>query len=121
MNNLQKKNPTYGHKKKAAIISIALNVLLTFFKFVIYAFSGSIVILAEAWHSFSDIVTSFAIYFAISKDLENKKAVNTDHDSKILRIIKSVFPFIKMEYAISFFIGIFMLFVSISIDRKSVV
>ena len=118
MNNLQKKNTFYGPKKKAAIISIALNILLTFLKFVTYFFTGSITILAEAWHSFSDIVTSFAIYFAISKDLADKKAVNTYHDSNILRI-KSFFPFKKMEYTISFFIGIFMLFVSFSIFRKA--
>jgi len=74
--------------------------------------------LADAWHSFSDILTSFAIYFAISKDLADKKAVDTKHNSMILRI-KSFFPFKKMEHTISFFIGIFMLFVSLSIFRQA--
>lgn len=110
MNNLQKKKVFYGHKKKAAVISIALNILLTFFKFVLYFFSGSIAILAEAWHSFSDIATSFAVFFAINKKDSAKE--------KIQKRCKLLFSFKGPEYATSFFIGILMLFVSLSVLRQ---
>jgi len=105
-------------KKKAASISIGLNVLLTVLKFITYFFTGSITILAEAWHSFSDIATSFAIYFAISEDLIEKERSTDFHDPNISKI-KLFFPFIRMEYAISFCIGIFMIFVSLTIFRKA--
>ena len=105
-------------KKKAASISIGLNILLTVLKFIIYSFTGSITILAEAWHSFSDIATSFAVYFAISEDLTQKDNSSHFFNSNTSRI-RRFFPFMRMEYAISFCIGIFMLFVSLSIFRKA--
>ena len=105
-------------KKKAASISIGLNILLTVLKFFIYSFTGSITILAEAWHSFSDIATSFAVYFAISEDLTQKDNSSHFFNSNTSRV-RRFFPFMRMEYAISFCIGIFMLFVSLSIFRKA--
>jgi Co/Zn/Cd efflux system component len=111
LNNLQKKKTFYGRKKKAAIISIALNILLTFFKFILYFFTGSITILAEAWHSFSDIATSFATFFAINEEDSTHK--------KVEKRFKLLFSFKGTEYAVSFYIGILMLFISFSILKEA--
>lgn len=55
-------------KEKTALITLSLNVLLTFFKFLLFLFSGSLAVLAEAWHSFTDIATSFMVYLAVRRD-----------------------------------------------------
>jgi len=59
-------------KEKTALITLSLNVLLTFFKFILFLFSGSLAVLAEAWHSFSDIGTSFMVYIAIRQGNSSK-------------------------------------------------
>ncbi len=53
-------------KQKTAAISTLLNLLLTSLKFILAGFSGSLVILAEAWHSLTDVVTSLLVYFSVS-------------------------------------------------------
>ncbi len=50
---------------KTAAIVWGVNFLLTGFKFLIYWVSGSLAVLAEAWHSFTDIATSGLVFFAI--------------------------------------------------------
>ena len=60
---------------KAAAISTGLNIFLTLAKFAIYYFSGSLAILAEAWHSLSDIITSFLIFISVRhSSLKDKTA-----------------------------------------------
>ena len=53
-------------KQKTAAVSTLLNLLLTILKFILAGFSGSLVILAEAWHSLTDVVTSLLVYFSVS-------------------------------------------------------
>lgn len=53
-------------KQKTALISTLLNLLLTIGKFILAGLSGSLVILAEAWHSLTDVVTSLLVYFSVS-------------------------------------------------------
>lgn len=60
-------NNTNNLKRKAALISIGLNFAFTISKFVLYAFSGSLAILADAWHSMSDVVTSLMVLLAVSR------------------------------------------------------
>jgi membrane protease subunit HflK len=55
-------------KEKASLITIAVAVTFTALKFVIYLFSGSIAVLSEAWHSFSDIFTSLLVFYSFRKD-----------------------------------------------------
>ena len=70
-------------RKRAALIVTGMNVLLTCLKFVLYFFSGSLVILAEAWHSFSDIATSGMVLFAVSrKRAQDEDDPTTNHDSE---------------------------------------
>ena len=60
-------------KEKTAFISTGLNLILTILKFTLYFFTGSMAILAEAWHSFSDIATSLMVYFAVREKPEKEK------------------------------------------------
>lgn len=53
-------------KQKTAAVSTLLNLLLTILKFILAGSSGSLVILAEAWHSLTDVVTSLLVYFSVS-------------------------------------------------------
>jgi len=61
-------------REKAASISTALNVTLTVAKFVLYGATGSLAILAEAWHSFSDIATSALTYLAVRRTVRQERA-----------------------------------------------
>lgn len=90
---------------KTSLISIVITTFLTLFKFLFYFLSGSVAILAEAWHSFSDIATSLFVLLAVRRPPEKKKA----------GLIK-----IHPELKISFVIGLFLLFVSLAIIRKTV-
>jgi membrane protease subunit HflK len=48
----------------AALVT-GINAVLTAVKFLIYYGSGSMAVLAEAWHSFADIGTSFLVFIAL--------------------------------------------------------
>lgn|GEM_PF-144761 len=54
-------------RERAAAIATVLNVALTVFKFALYALTGSLAILAEAWHSLSDIATSAMTFAAVRR------------------------------------------------------
>ncbi len=53
-------------KQKTAAVSTLLNLLLAICKFVLAAFSGSLVILADAWHSLTDVGTSILVFISVS-------------------------------------------------------
>ena len=61
-------------KKKTAIVSILLNVLLTVFKYIAYLFTASLAILGETYHSFSDILTSILVYISLKKSKDKNKS-----------------------------------------------
>jgi len=46
-------------------ISFGFAGLLTVGKFLFYYLSGSVAVLSEAWHSFSDLATSLLILFSL--------------------------------------------------------
>lgn len=54
-------------REKTAALATALNVFLTAVKFALYSLTGSLAILAEAWHSFSDIATSALTFVAVRR------------------------------------------------------
>lgn len=53
-------------KQKTAAVSTLLSLLLTAAKFILAGLSGSLVILADAWHSLSDVGTSALVFFSVS-------------------------------------------------------
>jgi len=98
-------------RKKAALISVILNVLLTGLKFIVFSFTGSLAILAEAWHSFSDITTSVLVFISMSERRASPAAPEEGEDES-----KSI----PLEYQISFLIGLLMFFVSALLIWKTV-
>ncbi len=54
-------------KVRTAAAATAMNILLTGLKFLLFFFSGSLAILAEAVHSFTDIATSFLVFVAVKR------------------------------------------------------
>lgn len=53
-------------KQTTAAVSTLLNLLLAICKFVLAALSGSLVILADAWHSLADVGTSVLVFISVS-------------------------------------------------------
>jgi len=54
-------------RARTALLSTGLNVLLTALKFALFTLTGSLAILAEAWHSFTDVGTSAVVLFAVTR------------------------------------------------------
>lgn len=100
-------------KEKTAGISTGLNLGLTTAKFILYYFTGSLAILAEAWHSFSDIGTSLIVYLAVRFQKKEDKKSSQPSEEKASRI--------TLEHYVSFGIGIFMLIVALSILYKVII
>ena len=96
-------------KEKAAAISIIANVVLTLFKFAAFFFTKSVAILAEAWHSFSDIATSILVFVSVRE----RPLAKAESEEKGKR------RSIPLEYKISFSIGLFMFLVSILLMWKA--
>ncbi|GAB4335519.1 MAG: hypothetical protein Kow0099_08020 [Candidatus Abyssubacteria bacterium] len=55
-------------QEKAAAVSIATNVTLTVAKFILASLTASVALLAEAYHSFSDILSSVLVLLAVRVD-----------------------------------------------------
>ena len=110
---------------RASLIAISITLGLTILKFVFYYLSGSIAVLSEAWHSFSDITTSLLVLFAlwrstsIAKQEQNQPGQdNEDVAVEGSNIFKSFFRNVfgkNIEVTISLVIGLFLTFVSISL------
>ena len=98
-------------KEKTALISTILNVALTVLKFIVFFFTGSLAILAEAWHSFSDITTSVLVFISVREKRASPAAPEEGEDEG-----KSI----PLEYQISFLIGLLMFFVSVLLIWKTI-
>jgi len=106
-------------------ISLGFAGLLTAGKFLFYYLSGSVAVLSEAWHSFSDIATSLVILVSLyhARALEKQEKSETQHagtdDSKdtpkgVRAFFKALIA-INHELKISMTIGAVLLAVSGSI------
>ncbi len=89
-------------REKTAALSTILNILLTLLKFVMFGFTGSLAILAEAWHSFSDIATSFMVFLAVYDKEKKDEAPKTS----------------VLEQVVAFGIGILLTVVSVMLMVK---
>jgi len=98
-------------KEKTALISILLNAVLTVLKFIAFLFTGSLAILAEAWHSFSDITTSILVFLSVRERRHPPAAPEGDANQS-----KSI----RLEYQISFLIGLLMFFISMLLIWKAI-
>jgi len=97
-------------KENTALVAVTLNIVLTVLKFIAFFFTGSLAILAEAWHSFSDITTSILVFVSV-REKRSSPAVSEEN--------KNESKSIPLEYQISFLIGMFMFFISMILLWKT--
>ncbi|MCK5594813.1 FtsH protease activity modulator HflK [bacterium] len=118
-----------------ALISSFVNLVLTVIKFILAVYTGSIALLAEAWHSLSDIFSSFMVFAAIRADRAGSISKETLAKSQeIYRDTGSIFKneeshkeekslvarrfFVRLEEKVAVGIGIFLIFASYKIFMK---
>jgi len=96
-------------QEKAAIAAICTNVFLTIAKFALAFLSGSLALLAETLHSFSDIGSSSVVFLAVRSEV---KANASDDDKKP--------PWWRRnpQQKVAIGIGIFLLVVAVSMFTK---
>ena len=113
-------------KAKTSFIALLVTLGLTVFKFLIYFVTGSLAVLSEAWHSFSDIVTTIMVLFAVRKDHplltdQSEKETDKKESSKRRRNlparIRELFT-TNLEIKASILIGVFLLCVSVFLVLK---
>ncbi|HOO76556.1 MAG TPA: cation diffusion facilitator family transporter [bacterium] len=97
-------------KKKTAALSTLFNVVLTVLKFAIYFLTGSLAVLAEAWHSLSDIVTSLLVLFSLGSGPAPEGPEGRRRGWSRL----------PLEARISFVIGLFILAAAVMVVKKIV-
>ncbi len=100
-------------KQKTALISTALNLLLTILKFIVFSFTGSLAILAEAWHSLTDIFTSLLVLISVTHSPKGPLPGKEREGEE-----RATWESISLERRISFFIGLFILVAALLIVRK---
>jgi len=111
-------------KQKTAAVSTLLNLALTLLKFILFIATGSLVILAEAWHSLTDIFTSLLVYFSLNPRYE-KKSPETEQtqegESEDFGSLVTRWRKVPLEKRVSFFIGLFILATGFGVIRKVII
>ena len=97
-------------KTKTAGIAVLLNGGFTALKFVLYALTGSLAVLADAWHSLSDIATSLLLFYSF---LQRKPPPSTDPDRE-----DSSSSHAANEIVSSLLIGLVLLVASVMVYHK---
>lgn len=113
-------------KIRTSLIAISITLSLTILKFIFYYLSGSIAVLSEAWHSFSDITTSVLVLFALwrSASVLKQKQTQPEYEApddlsknKLKRFLKNIFGE-NIEVTTSIIIGIVLISISATLIIK---
>ena len=98
------------HKpRKTAFLAVLTNSILTLMKFILAFLSGSLALLAEAFHSLADIGSSLAVLIAIRVESSGPSQAG----SRLGRYISR-----NPQRKVALCIGLFLLLLSLSIFRK---
>jgi membrane protease subunit HflK len=111
------------NKTKAAVVSLGIIVGITTVKFIFYFISGSIAVLSEAWHSFSDIATTSLVLISILRQnqkrmngqgvlVDNTEQPQSKHSGSRMMLAYRRFRAIDTELKIAGVISLFLLSVS---------
>lgn len=105
-------------RQKTAAISTLANLLLTIIKFILAGLSGSLVILADAWHSLTDVGTSVLVFISVSTGNTPKEAVQQaegdEHRSGI------DWRKVSLEKWASLLIGLIIFLAAIGVAKKAI-
>ncbi len=96
--------------EKTALLAVLVNFLLTVGKFALAGMTLSVALLAEAYHSLSDIFSSILLFLALYSDRKGKK-------TKRQRRFR-FFSRADWENKVTIFIGIVLLFVGVGVLKK---
>ncbi len=106
-------------QEKTALIASGVNLTLTIVKFFLAFLTGSVALLAEAYHSFGDILTSLSVFFALRLDKKGRKALedlSKKSESPPTSVKKiRVFRLMGWDSKAAAGIGIMLVFVAIGI------
>ncbi len=114
--------------EKVALISAVASFIFAIIKFIFVPITGSLTLLAEAWHSLADTLPSIAVYLALRFDRLNKekkevgKEYNPIFKEKIFKKEENVIaaaPKRKMEKEVAIGIGFFLFLLGVSIFVKA--
>ena len=89
------------------IVSVAVNILLFAFKYAVGIFSGSLSIIADAWHSLSDSISSIIV---IIGGIFSKKPADKEHP----------FGHGRIELITSFIVGIMLIFIGYTFFSEAI-
>jgi len=103
----------WSNALKTAVIVLGVNIVLTVMKFVVFWLSGSLAVLAEAWHSFTDIATSVLVSAAILIPGARKDTPADSADDA-----GGVKPVSTLEIGVSVLIGVLLIGVSCLVFKK---
>jgi len=112
-------------KARTALLSALVSLVLTILKFGLFFLSGSLAVLSEAWHSYTDVVTSLIVFFAVLRLGKKPAAAPAEPEgataageprglTKGARKALRVHP----ELVVAFIIAAFLFVLSISIMQK---
>ena len=89
------------------IVSVIVNILLFAFKYAVGIFSGSLSIIADAWHSLSDSISSIIV---IIGGIFSKKPADKEHP----------FGHGRIELITSFIVGIMLIFIGYTFFSEAI-
>ena len=89
------------------IVSVIVNILLFAFKYSVGIFSGSLSIIADAWHSLSDSISSIIV---IIGGIFSKKPADKEHP----------FGHGRIELITSFIVGIMLIFIGYTFFAEAI-
>lgn len=89
------------------IVSVIINVLLFAFKYIVGMLTGSLSIMADAWHSLSDCISSIIV---IIGGVFSKKPADKEHP----------FGHGRIELITSFIVGIMLVFIGYSFFSEAI-
>jgi len=122
---------------RTAAVSTGLNLILTVLKFVLFSVTGSLAILAEAWHSFTDVGTSLLVLLAVWRG--DRRAADGDEGTAaagagdeaedgaeplhpgLMGAVRRTLGRATAEHRAAFVIGLLLVLVSLGLLRKLVV
>jgi len=90
-----------GRKSGAALVSVGINVFLALLKVLLAIFSGSLALLADAYHSGSDIFVSLLVFLGVK--IPKKKTTTPSRRARIENIISVVISFFILYAAYTVF------------------
>jgi membrane protease subunit HflK len=101
--------PLAAQPEHAALVAIGSNLILTIFKFLLASLTGSLALLAEAFHSFSDIGSSLMVFLVLRAERVNDRRS---------QLVFSWLPGWNPQRMAALLIGLFLVVVAGSIFSK---